>query len=72
MNQDVVVVQIRCIYVGLLLLLLFYLFYDEFDLARAWPQFREVYERAALPINKGGMALRSVKLVFLTAFRSIK
>ena len=42
--------------------------YDESDLTRAWPSFREVYERAALPINKGGMELRSVKLVFLTAF----
>ena len=25
--------------------------YDESDLMRAWPRFREVYERAALPIN---------------------
>ena len=42
--------------------------HDESDLTRAWPSFREVYDRAALPINKGGMELRSVKLVFLTAF----
>jgi len=37
--------------------------YDDSDLARAWLQIREVYERAVLSINKGGMALRSVKLV---------
>ena len=42
--------------------------YDDSDLARAWLQIREVYERAVLSINKGGMALRSVKLVSLTAF----
>ena len=42
--------------------------YDESDLMRAWPRFREAYERAALPINKGEMELRSVKLAFLTAF----
>ena len=34
--------------------------HDESDLMRAWSQFREVYERAALPINKGGMGLRTV------------
>ena len=42
--------------------------HDDSDLTRAWPSFREVYDRAALPINKGGMELRSVKLVFPTAF----
>ena len=42
--------------------------YDESDLAQAWPQIHEVYGRATLPIAKGRMALRSLKLVFLRAF----
>ena len=29
---------------------------------------REIYERAKLSIEKGGMALRSVGIAFLTAF----
>ena len=42
--------------------------YDDDDFSRSRDQIAELYERAALPIEKGGMGLRSISLVSLTAF----
>ena len=42
--------------------------YDESEVARRWFQTRKVYERAVLPIDKGGMALRNVRPVFFGYF----
>jgi len=42
--------------------------YDKSDVMRCRFQMCEIYEIAALPIDKGGMALRNVGIIFLTAF----
>jgi len=42
--------------------------YDENELNHKWPSIHEWYERVALPIEKGGMALRNVGAIALTAF----
>ena len=42
--------------------------YDADDFNRNRAQIAELYERAALPIEKGGMALRNVALIALTSF----
>ena len=42
--------------------------YDDNDFNRSRDQIAELYERAALPIEKGGMGLRNISLISLTAF----
>lgn len=41
---------------------------DEEEFNRKWPFIHEWYERAALPIKKGSMALKNVGAVAFTAF----
>ena len=42
--------------------------YDDDDFNRSRGQIAKLYERAALPIEKGGMGLTNISLVSLTAF----
>ena len=42
--------------------------YDDDDFNSSRVQIAELYERAALPIDKGGMGLRNISLISLTAF----
>ena len=43
--------------------------HDDDDFNRSRGQIAELYERAALPIEKGGMGLTNISLVSLTAFQ---
>merc|ERR1711871_1368616 len=41
---------------------------DKYEVDANWPDVYEWYERATLPIEKGGMAIRNMAVVALTAF----
>ena len=42
--------------------------YDKAEIERRWPIVYEWYERATLPIENGGMAIRNMGVVALTAY----